>query len=98
MKTYRLTFKTDAHKEWNKLGADVRRQFEKKLKERLNNPRMASAKLRNLPDCYKIKLKSVGYRLVYKVFDERVVVVVIAVGKREGDHVYRVAALRAARD
>jgi mRNA interferase RelE/StbE len=41
-----------------------------------------------MPDCYKIKLKSSGYRLVYQVFDERVVVSVVAVGKRERSDVY----------
>jgi mRNA interferase RelE/StbE len=44
-----------------------------------------------MPDCYKIKLKSAGYRLVYQVVDARLVVVVIAVGKREGNLVYRAA-------
>ena len=41
-----------------------------------------------MPDCYKIKLKAAGYRLVYKVIDERIVVSVIAVGKRERSAVY----------
>ena len=94
MKTYRLTFKADAHKEWKKLGASIRAQFGKKLKERLRNPRVQSSKLRDLPDCYKIKLASAGYRLVYQVYDDRVVVVVIAIGKRERGGVYKVAALR----
>ena len=35
-----------------------------------------------------IALRSAGYRLVYQVFDDRVVVVVVAVGKREHDLVY----------
>ena len=34
-----------------------------------------------MPDCYKIKLQSSGYRLVYRVIDEKVVVFVISVGK-----------------
>ncbi len=44
-----------------------------------------------MADCYKIKLRAAGYRLVYQVFDERVVVVVVAVGKREDGAVYRKA-------
>ena len=48
-------------------------------------------KLAGMPDCYKIKLKSVGYRLVYQAEDKRLVVVVVAVGKREGSLVYRAA-------
>lgn len=45
-------------------------------------------------DRYKIKLRSVGYRLVYEVRDAEVVVVVIAVGKRERNAVYEAAAKR----
>jgi mRNA interferase RelE/StbE len=44
--------------------------------------------------CYKIKLKNAGYRLVYQVDDSRVVVIVVAVGKRENLTVYKVAGKR----
>ncbi|MFW2273285.1 type II toxin-antitoxin system RelE/ParE family toxin [Burkholderia cenocepacia] len=40
------------------------------------------------PDCYKIKLRGVGYRLVYEVRDEEVIVLVIAVGRRERDAIW----------
>lgn len=89
--TYNLEFKESALKEWQKLDGTIREQFKKKLKERLEVPRVESGKLSGMPDCYKIKLKSIGYRLVYQVFDARLVVIVIAVGKREGNLVYRVA-------
>ena len=94
MTTYRLTFLRDAKKEWDKLDATTRKQFEKKLAERLDHPRVPSAKLRDLPDCYKIKLRAAGYRLIYRVDDGRIVVVVIAVGRRDGDEAYRLAAGR----
>ena len=47
------------------------------------NPRVEANRLRDLPDCYKIKLRSVGYRLIYQVIDQEVVVLVVAVDKRE---------------
>ena len=47
-----------------------------------------------MPDCYKIKLRSIGYRLVYQIVEERLVVLVIAVGKREKNQVYGTAAVR----
>ena len=94
MTIYRLTFVRDAKKEWDKLGSQVRKQLEKKMTERLQSPRVLSARLSELPDCYKIKLRAAGYRLVYRVYDDRVVVVVIAVGKRDRDEVYRAAAAR----
>jgi mRNA interferase RelE/StbE len=43
---------------------------------------------------YKIKLRSVGYRLVYEVDDYRIVVLVLAVGQRNRNLVYNKAATR----
>jgi mRNA interferase RelE/StbE len=88
---YELEFKASALKEWSKLDNSIQALFKKRLTERLIAPRIESARLSGMPDCYKIKLRDSGYRLVYQVFDDRVVVVVIAVGKRENNLVYRVA-------
>ena len=92
--TYRLLFKTEAKKEWDKLDSAIRTQFKKKLAERLEFPRVESARLNGLRDCYKIKLRSAGFRLVYQVRDEEVVVSVVAVGKRERNAVYKAAVKR----
>lgn len=78
--TYRLEFLPSALKEWDKLGASIRDQFAKKLRERLDNPRIYTARLSDMPDCYKIKLRTAGYRLVYRVNDKIVVIIVIAIG------------------
>jgi len=92
--TYRLLFKTEAKKEWDKLDSAIRTQFKKKLAERLEMPRVESARLNGLRDCYKIKLRSAGYRLVYQVREEEIVVSIIAVGKRERNAVYKAAVKR----
>lgn len=92
--TYKLEFRESAWKEWNKLDRPLREQFKNKLLERLENPRLESARLTGMPDCYKIKLRAAGYRLVYQVFDDRVTVIVVAVGKREDSAVYRKAGRR----
>ncbi len=55
---------------------------------------MKSARLSGLPDCYKIKLRTSGYRLVYQVRDDAVCVLVIAIGKRENLTVYQGAVHR----
>ncbi len=91
---YELEFLPSAQKEWDKLGATVRTQFSKKLAQRLTNPRVPASKLFDMPDCYKIKLRSAGFRLVYRVFDDRIVVQVIAVGKRDHDEIYKDAVKR----
>ncbi|WP_194955235.1 type II toxin-antitoxin system RelE family toxin [Sphingopyxis solisilvae] len=94
MTTYNLDFFKDAKKEWDRLDESIRIQFRKKLAQRLANPHVPSARLSGMPNCYKIKLRSMGYRLIYQVEDETVTVIVVAIGKRERDDAYRRAAQR----
>ena len=89
--SYELAFLPSALKEWEKLSGNVRSQFKKKLAERLQAPHVPSARLSGLPDCYKIKLRAAGYRLVYRIDDAVVTVVVVAVGKRDRNAVYKTA-------
>ncbi len=96
MTSYELEFLEDALKEWKKLDPSVRNQFSRKLSERLTNPRVPSARLSGMRDCYKIKLRKLGYRLVYQVIDDQIVVLVVAVGRRERNEVYKAAGDRVA--
>ncbi|MEB7883892.1 type II toxin-antitoxin system RelE family toxin [Serratia fonticola] len=86
--TYKLKFEKRALKEWEKLGYPVREQLKKKLAERLENPHVPTSRLSGRPNRYKIKLRSSGYRLVYEVRDDEIVLLVIAVGKHAGEEVY----------
>jgi mRNA interferase RelE/StbE len=92
--TYKLQFLPSARREWDKLGHTLREQFKKKLAERLETPRVPADALHGMADCYKIKLKASGYRLVYQVIEDQVVVSVVAVGKRERSAVYERARQR----
>ncbi len=91
---YKLVFKQDALKEWQKLDSTIKDQFKKKLIERLSNPKIESARLNGMKDCYKIKLRKAGYRLVYQVRDLEIIISIVAVGKRERNSVYKIAAKR----
>jgi len=93
--TFKLEIIPSARKEWDKLGFSIKEQFKKRLRERLISPRMPSAALHGMKDHYKIKPRQLGYRLVYRVDDEKVTVLVIAVGKRDKGDVYKVAKERA---
>lgn len=89
---YELHFHPLALKEWRKLSQELQGQFKKLLKRRLENPHVISAKLSSLlKDCYKIKLRQVGYRLVYQVDDNKMVLLVVAVGKRNKNKIYESA-------
>lgn len=92
--TYELLFHPDALDEWGKLDKPVREQFKKKLAERLLNPHVPASKLAGQKNRYKIKLRSMGYRLVYDVADAYLIVTVVAVGKRERNVAYKAAISR----
>ena len=61
------------------------------MAERLENPHVPASRLSGSTDRYKIKLRAAGWRLVYEVRDTEILVIVIAVGKRDKDAVYRAA-------
>ena len=95
MRIYKLEFHVLAKKEWDKLDSSLKEQFKKQLEKRLVTPHIPSALLsRELEGCYKIKLRTSGYRLVYEVVDKRLTVIVIAVGKRDKDEAYQKAVKR----
>ena len=91
---YKLKFLPTALKEWKKLDNSIQTQFKKKLTERLQQPHMSGSQLSGFENHYKIKLRASGYRLVYEVVDNELFVLIIAVGKRDKNTVYKKAAER----
>ena len=91
---YKLRFHEQVLREWQQLDGSIREPLKRKLAERLEVPRVPSAALHGMADCYKIKLHSVGYRLIYRVDDTEIFVTVIATGKRDKNRVYRTASER----
>ena len=81
---YRLKFLPEALEEWNQLDGSVKAILRKALKQRLLRPHVPGSRLHgDLDSCYKIKLRKQGYRLIYSVEDDALVVLVLAVDKRE---------------
>ncbi len=92
--SYKLKFLPTALKEWKKLDKSIQVQFKKKLKERLEKPHVPSSQLSGFENHYKIKLRASGYRLVYEVVDKEIYILVIAIGKRDKNIVYKKAKIR----
>lgn len=81
---YELRFIPSAKKEWDKLDNSVKQMFKKALAKRLVNPIVPASKLRDLPiDCYKIKLRTIGYRLIYTIEDNVLVLLVLTINRRD---------------
>jgi len=77
---YEIEFKQTALKEWKKLDNTIKELFRKKLKKIIDNPCVFANALRNMPNCYKIKLRNIGYRLVYEVKEHEITVLSPASG------------------
>ena len=94
---FALKFDERALAEWHKLEVQIQKQFKKKLTKLLSGVETPSPRARVSglgPGYYKIKQRSSGYRLVYKYEDKKLVILVIAVGKRNRNIVYDVARTR----
>ena len=92
---YRLQFVPSAWAEWQALDGSVKETLRKLLKKRLDNPHVPGGELHGaLAGHYKIKLRKQGYRLVYGVHDDILMVMVMAVDKREDSAVYQSAMSR----
>ena len=89
--SYKLEFLSEALKEWKALDSTIQQQFKKKLAERLIAPEVVASRLTGSRSRYKIKLRKAGFRLVYEVYKQGVVVLVVAVGKRERNAIYKAA-------
>mgnify|MGYP002135982499 CR=1 FL=1 len=77
------------------MDGSVKETLRKLLKKRLDNPHVPGCELHGaLVGHYKIKLRKQGYRLVYGVQDDVLIVMVMAVDKREDGAVYQSAMSR----
>lgn len=90
--TYKLIAHEDFEKEWQKLPTPIQTQLKKKIAKLLENPHVPKNRLGGeLSGFYKIKLLKAGVRVVYQVIDDELVMLLLAVGKREDSEVYDTA-------
>jgi mRNA interferase RelE/StbE len=87
--TFEVVFRPRAKKAFDRLGTADQRQLAVKLKARCASPRVPADAVREIPDGYKIKLRSSGIRAIYQVRDSTLVLLVLAVGKREREEAYK---------
>ena len=93
----RLKFDKEALEEFRRLEPSARSAFQKKLKKLVflqEKPTPKNALYGFPRGYYKIKLRKAGLRLIYRYDDGELIILVIAVGKRERSIVYDVAKSR----
>lgn len=82
--SYELAIHLEAEKEWSKLNGSIKRRFKEKFaKECLKHPRVAKDSLRELPDCYKIKITTPQFRLIRHVNDAKRILTILSVASRD---------------
>ena len=88
---YRLFFLPDALEEWRDLDGSIQQNLKKLLAKRLDNPHVPGGELHGAL-CYKINKQ--GVRLVYDVEDDKLIVMVLSVDRREDSAAYKSAVAR----
>lgn len=92
---YSIRVHKDFVDELDKLDHAVKQQLRKKLDKVIENPHIPKNRLGGeLHNCYKIKLRKAGVRLVYQVNDDEIYILLLTVGKREDNEVYDTALTR----
>lgn len=93
--TYSIKVHDDFVAELNKLPSSIKQQLRKKLEKVVENPHIPKNRLGgDLHNCYKIKLRKAGIRLIYQVNDDEIYILLLSVGKREDSEVYKTALAR----
>lgn len=92
---YSIKVHADFVSELNKLDPIIKQQLRKKLDKIIENPHIPKNRLSGeLHNCYKIKLRNAGVRLVYQVNDDEIYILLLTVGKRADNEVYNAALTR----
>lgn len=81
-----------AEKCWKKLPADAKKLFVKQIEKVCRNPALAKPLSGDLARCYKLKLRSLGYRVVYQLDTSQHKLIIIVVGVRNNGKIYETAA------
>ena len=79
---YDIRITPSARKELDRLPSRPRERIEQAIAELVENPRpLGCVKLQGVEDTYRIRVGN--YRVLYRIFDYELVVLVIAIGDRK---------------
>lgn len=76
----------------SRLDKKVKRILEKKIETLIETPLLGLPLRGDLAGCYKLKISK--YRIIYKIYNERLVILIITIGKRDNLIVYKIAEKR----
>jgi len=95
---YRISFHSDAKKELDNLDGSIRKIVSKQIKKLRTNPllgfELGNKAGYNLTGFRKLYAYKKRIRIVYKIIEDKVVVYIIAIGKRDDMEVYKSSSRR----
>ena len=80
MASYKISFKRSVKKDLRKIGKQHLPGILQRIAALAEDPRPPGCKKLSIQNVYRVRQGS--YRIVYEIFDERLVVIVVAVGSR----------------
>lgn len=81
--TYQVKFSKDAEKFYNKLSGDMRGRIDQKMNYLSTSPRgHDTIKMAGADNAYRTRVG--GYRIVYEIYDDKLLVWVVEIGARGG--------------
>lgn len=81
-----------AAKDIPKLDYKVKNIIKRKIEKLTSEPYLGIPLRERLAGCYKLKVSK--YRIIYKIYNDRLIVLVIAIGKRDDLEAYKIAEKR----
>jgi len=95
---YDFKFYEEAEKDLSKLNKSVQNLFVKKLAQIIKNPEIGKdlghKNNLNLAGLKKVYFDNKRYRIVYEIKEEKIIIYIIAIGKRDNMKVYKDASKR----
>jgi len=89
-----MDIRAEARDEYNDLDYSVAKYVSKHLDKIAQNPMVPANRMRGEPGWFRAKLRKHGIRIVYRVKDKELLILVVAIGKREDNEVYEIAKSR----
>ena len=80
MASYKVSFKRSVKKDLGKIEKQHLSGILKRIAALAENPRPSDCKKLSAQNVYRVRQRS--YRIIYQIFDEHLVVIVVAVGSR----------------
>ncbi len=82
---YQIVFDKKAEKDLKKIGRNDRLKILGKIVKLKNEPHLGKKLKGGFKDCYSLRIWP--YRVIYKIFSEKRIIVIIRIGHRQGVYV-----------